>query len=185
MKWLLYAVGGLLAVVALAVVVLLAISKDQSRLDATIEIARPPDVVFAWVTEPERVKQWLGWLVEIRTVTPQQGQPGARQVWVMEDRNNNNQRMEIMTEFIEFSAPRRATAKVSAAEGFTGTVVYDLQPVGSDRTRLHYTGTYEFEIWLAKVLEPLITRSAQDKLDEDLARLKQQVESDAQVAQER
>ena len=74
----LYAGGGSIngeASVERAVVVLLAISKDQSRLDATIEIARPPDVVFAWVTEPARVKQWLGWLVEIRPVISGGAQP--------------------------------------------------------------------------------------------------------------
>ena len=184
MKWLIYTVGGVIALVGVAVVVLLALGRDQSRLQATIEIAQPPDVVFAWVTEPDRVKQWLGWLVEIRSATPQ-AVSGARQVWVMEDRNNNNQRMEILTEFVEVDAPRKVTTKVSAAEGFTGTAAFDLQPVESNRTLLHYTATYDFELWLAKLLEPVITRSAQQKLDEDLARLKQQVESGAHVAQGR
>jgi carbon monoxide dehydrogenase subunit G len=179
MKWLLYVVAGLVAVVVLAVVVLLVLQKGESRLVATIDVARPPEVVFAWVTEPERVKRWIGWLKEIRNVTPEQGAVGARQVWVMEDRNNNNQLMEIDTEFVGYQPPTALTARVSATEGFTGTITYGLEPLGNGQTRLRYEGAYEFDHWLAKLLEPVITRSAQQKLDEDLARLKQQAEAEA------
>ena len=182
MRWLLYGVAALVAVVALAVVVLLAMGSSESRLSATVEVARPADVVFEWISQPEHVKQWLGWLVEIRPVTPQQGQVGARQVWVMEDRNNNNQLMEIHTEYVDYRAPQSLTTRLSAAEGFTGTVEYRLEPVDDRRTRLHYVGFYQFDHWLARLLEPLITRSAQQKLEEDLARLKAKAEGAAGVA---
>ena len=35
-----------------------------------------------------------------------------------------------------------------------------------------------YEHWLAKLLEPVISRSAQQKLEEDLQRLKQQAEAE-------
>ena len=179
MKWLLYGIAALLTVVVVAVVVLLAIGSSESRLSASVEVARPADVVFEWISEPQHVKQWLGWLVEIRAVTPQQGQVGARQVWVMEDRNNNNQLMEIQTEYVEYRSPDVLTARLAAAAGFTGTVEYRLHAMGSDRTRLDYVASYHFEHPLARLLEPLITRSAQQKLEDDLARLKQRAESSA------
>ena len=75
MKWVMYGVGGLLALVLLAVIVLLAMGggRGESTLGSTVEIARPASVVFRWVTEPARIKTWLGWLVEIRELggTPQ------------------------------------------------------------------------------------------------------------------
>jgi carbon monoxide dehydrogenase subunit G len=178
MKWLLYLVVGVVTVLALAVVVLLAVSRGESRLTASIDINRPPDVVFAWISEPERVRAWVGWLVEIRPLTPQQAQIGAKQVWVMEDRNNNNQLMDIESEIVGLRPPQAMSTRVRAAEGFTGTVDYDLESLGPERTRLNYVASYQFHHWLAKLLEPVIRRSAQQKLEEDLARLKQKAEAE-------
>jgi hypothetical protein len=62
MKMLLYALGAVVGVILIAVVTLLAVGRSESTLTASIEVARPPAVVFAWVSEPERVKRWLGWL---------------------------------------------------------------------------------------------------------------------------
>jgi uncharacterized protein YndB with AHSA1/START domain len=184
MKWLMYFVAGVVALLVLAVVVLLVLGRGDSRLAASVEIARPADVVFEWVTEPERVRAWVGWLVEIRPVTPQQAQVGARQVWVMEDRNNNNQLMNIESEIVAYQPPRAVSAQVSAIEGFTGTVEYAIEPLGPDRARLQYTAAYQFHHWLATLLKPVITRAAQQKLEEDLARLKQKAEADvAGIAQ--
>ncbi len=180
MKWVLYLFASLVGLVGLAVIVLLIMGggRGEARLIASVDIARPADVVFTWITEPERVKSWVGWLVEIRSMTPHTAGVGARQVWVMEDRNNNNQRMNINSEVTRLDPDRLLETRLDAPEGFTGTIVYQLQPVDTNRTRLTYTGDYKYEHWLAKLLEPLITRSAQHKLEEDVARLKQKAEAE-------
>ena len=180
MRWLLYtaaAVGGL---VVLAVGVLLVIGggRGQGEFDASVDIARPAPVVFTWITEPERVKSWVGWMVDIRDLTPGRTGVGAREVWVMEDRNNNNQRMDIEAEVTRLEADRLLEARLSAPEGFTGTVTYQLEPLDANRTRLVYRGRFQYHHWLAKLLEPVITRSAQQKLEEDLDRLKQKAEAE-------
>ena len=179
MKWLLYLGRGLVGLVVLAVVILLALGggRGTSRLGASVDVDRPPEVVFAWITEPDRLREWVGWLVEIRPLTAPPLQSGAREIWVMEDRNNNNQRMEIETEIVEYRPNEAVTARLTAAEGFTGRVAYGLIPLGPDGTRLTYAADYDFHHWLAKLLNPVITRSAQQKLEEDLARLKQQAEA--------
>jgi carbon monoxide dehydrogenase subunit G len=180
MKWLLYGLLGVVGVVMLALLVLLMLggARGESRLQATIEIARPAPVVFDWITHPSRVQAWVGWLVEIQSLTPGESAVGSREVWVMEDRNNNNQRMEIRSEIIGLEKDRSLTARLHAEGGFEGTVSYALEPLGPDRTRLQYLGDYKFEHWLAKLLEPVISRSAQQKLEEDLARLKQLAEAE-------
>jgi uncharacterized membrane protein len=185
MKWLLYLVAGVLGLVVVTVAALLTLSRGESRLAAAIDIATPASVVFAHVREPEHVKSWLSWMVEIRQLTPGIHGVGAREIWVMEDRNNNNQRMEIHAEVVGYEENRRLASKVSAAEGFEGMVEFALEPLGETHTRLRYDASYTFHHWLARLLEPLITRSAQQKLDEDLARLKQQAEAAASVAQAR
>jgi hypothetical protein len=179
MRWLLYGVAAIAGIVMLAVIVLLMLGgfRGESRLQATIEIARPAPVVLDWITEPSRVQSWVGWLIEIQPLTPGEPAVGSRELWVMEDRNNNNQRMEIESEVTSLDHGRALTARVHSAGGFDGTVSYALEPMSADRTRLQYLADYKFEHWLAKLLEPVISRSAQQKLEEDLARLKQLAEA--------
>jgi uncharacterized protein YndB with AHSA1/START domain len=180
MKWVLYIIAALAGIVILAVIALLVIGggRGEAQLTTSVEIARPAPVVFRWITEPERVKAWVGWLVDIRPLTPGQAGIGAREVWVMEDRNNNSQRMDIESQVTRLEADRLVESRLSAAEAFTGTVTYELQPVDANHTRLTYRGTFKYEHWLAKLLEPVITRSARQKLEEDLLRLKQKAEAE-------
>jgi uncharacterized protein YndB with AHSA1/START domain len=178
MKWVLYILAGLGGLLVLAVATLIALGSRSSagRFETTVEIAQPAPVVFEWISEPARLKAWVGWLIDVQQVTPGTG-VGSREVWVMEDRNNNNQRMDIATEITKHEPDRVLEARVSAAEGFTGEVRYELESADSSKTRLTYTANYKFDHWLAKLLEPVISRSAQQKLEEDLKRLKQQVEA--------
>lgn len=180
MKWLLYVGAGVLGLVVLAVAVLLVLgARSENRISASVEIARPASAVFTWITDPPRLQSWIGWLVEIQNVTPQQAQVGARQVWVMEDRNNNNARMNIATEIVTYRPDQKLQARLNAPGAFSGSVDYGLEPLGPDRTRLNYSMSYEYEHWLAKLLEPVIARSARQKLEEDLARLKEKAEAEA------
>ena len=180
MKWVVYTLAAVGGVIVLGLVALLAIGggRGQSELEASIEIARPTRVVFNWITEPARVKSWVGWLVEIKSLTPGATAVGSRDVWVMEDRNNGNQRMDIAAEVTRLEPERLIETRLEAAEGFTGVVTYELEPLDADRTRLRYRGAYTFHHWLARIFEPVISRSAQQKLDDDLARLKQHAEAE-------
>lgn len=179
MRWFKFALLGVIGIVAIPIIVLLFLGggRGVARHVVSVDIARPAPTVFAWVSRPERLESWVGWLVDVRDLTPGQPGVGARQVWVMEDRNNDNQRMDIESEIVGYEPDRLLVARVSAAEGFTGEVRYELEPMDGNRTRLTYRASYQYEHWLAKLLEPVISRSAQQKLEEDIARLKQQVEA--------
>jgi len=96
----------------------------------------------------------------------------------MEDRNNNNQRMDIEAQVTRFEPDRLLAAHLAVPAAFTGDVSYEQQPVDGKRTRLVYRGNFKYEHWLAKLLEPLISRSARQKLEGDLARLKQHAEAE-------
>ena len=180
MRWILYLLAGVVGLVVLAVIVLLVIggARGDAQFVRSVEIARPAAVVFRWISEPERLKSWVGWLVEIQTLTPAPATVGARSVWVMEDRNNNNQRMDIHTEVTRVESDRLLETKIEAREGFTGIVTYELQPIDAQRTHLTYRASFQYHHWLAKLLEPVISRSANQKLQEDLQRLKQKAEAE-------
>ena len=179
MKYVLWTLGGLAVVVVLAVLglYLYGMRGNAGRLHAEQTIAAAPAELWPWLRDGEKLKSWVGWLVEVRIADPGGDGFGTRQIWVMEDRNNNNQLMDIATEITRHEADRVLEAKVSAAEGFTGDVRYELEPMDTSKTKLTYRAHYKFDHWLAKLLEPIISRSAQQKLEEDLQRLKQQVEA--------
>ena len=180
MKWLLYILAGVVGLVLLAVVVLLIIGggRGEAQLVTSVEIARPASIVFKWITEPPRVKSWVGWLVDIQSLTPGKEGVGAREVWVMEDRNNNNQRMDIQSEVTRYEADRLVQARLTVPQGFNGMVTYEIEPLDANRSKLTYRADFKYEHWLAKLMEPVITRSAKQKLEEDLARLKQKAEAE-------
>jgi uncharacterized protein YndB with AHSA1/START domain len=180
MRWVVYAAGALLALVVVAVVVLLALggARGQARHVRTLEIDRPAAVVFTWITEPDRLESWVGWLVEVQGDRAMEIVPGRTQVWVMEDRNNNNQRMNIHTVVTRVERDRLLEAQLNIPGTATGTVTYELQPLDSKRTHLTYRATYQYQHWLARLLEPVISRAAEQKLGEDLNRLKERVEAE-------
>ena len=88
MKWIVRIVGTLLALGVVCVLGLFIASnrRDAGRMRGSVDIERSPDEVWAWLTEPEKLKQWVGWLVEIRpdTTKPHQG-IGARDTWILDD----------------------------------------------------------------------------------------------------
>jgi uncharacterized membrane protein len=179
-KWLRYLLAGVAGVVLLVLIFLVAVGggRGEARHVRSVQIARPVNVVFSWMTEPARMRSWLGSIVEIRPLTPPPMAAGSRQIWVMEDRDNGNQRMEMEIAVTRFEPNQLFEAQLSVPGRFTGTVIYELQPIDAHRTHLTYRATYHYEHWLAKLFEPIVSRSAQQKLEQDLARLKQQAEAE-------
>ncbi len=172
MKWVLRILGGLIGVLVLGVVVLFAMSQraNAGKMHNSIELNAPAERVWAWVTDPGKLPQWVSWLVEVR---------GERKncVWVMRDENNGGQIMEIHSTVVEDAPPHRFRANLSAAEGFDGEATYEITDLGGGRVRLDINAAYRFNMWLAKLMEPVIMPSAEKKMLRDLATLKSKVEA--------
>lgn len=175
-KW---GVAGLLGVVLLAVAVLFAMGRREGagRNDYTLEIARPPDVVYAWISDPPKLKQWVTWLVDVRRDPPGPDGVVRREVWVMDDPNTKS-RMELETTMMRAEPPRLVEATVSVPGTFNGTVSYTLEPVGASRTRLSYRSHFSYAGWFFQLLEPLVTPEAQKKLVSDLETLRRLAEAE-------
>jgi uncharacterized protein YndB with AHSA1/START domain len=172
MKKLLRGLGILAGVVALLVVVLLALGMREGAgtVRASLEIGRPVAQVWPWLHDPEKLKAWVGWLLEVKQESP------TRQIWVMEDRNNKNARMEMTCDIITDEKPRRMVVQVSVPGGFEGETVFTLTPLGPERTKLEQTGKFSFDHWFAKLMTPVIVYSAGNKVADDLAGLKAELE---------
>jgi uncharacterized protein (TIGR03067 family) len=172
MKWVLRVLMGIAAVLVLAGATLwgMGLRKDAGVMHASIEIARPPVVVWRWITDSDKLKAWVGWLVEIREVGPH------HDVWVMEDRNNGNARVEIDGTSTLEDAPRRLEAHTVTAGQFEGDESFLLTDLGG-RTRLEMVSSFHFSHWFARLMEPVISYEAHAKMVDDLARLKTKVET--------
>ncbi|MFN7962707.1 MAG: SRPBCC family protein [Thermoanaerobaculia bacterium] len=171
MRWLLYILGGLFGLIVLAVVALLIAGAraNAGRLLYTVEVPLPPSAVWPWLTETEKLKQWIGWVDEIRPLNPEVQGVGARELFVMSDPNMKG-KMEMEVETTVFEPPHHVTVKVGVPKGFTGSVDYLLTDLGG-RTRIDYDGQFRYDHWFARLMEPLVTPQARKKVAEDLDRL--------------
>ena len=92
MKWVKIAacVLAALIVLPLAGLAIANAGADSNRIAASLVIHQKPEVVWPWLFKPDKVKQWVTWLVEIREKGEGEPAVGQSSVWVMEDRNNGN-----------------------------------------------------------------------------------------------
>lgn len=177
MKWLIRIVGGLVALVLLCVLGLwlAGMRPGAGETHSVVEIARPPEVVWAWVTTPDSLKQWVSWLDEVRLDTPGVSGVGARETWFMND-PNLKRRVALQSEVIAYDAPRMVTVRLGAREAFSGEASFTLTPTATG-TRLETRGRWEYVEPFAKLMEPLITPEALKKERMDFATLKRLAEA--------
>ena len=175
MKWLKYGAIGLFSLLALAVVVFLVMGRRQGagETSVTVEINKPPAVVWTWLEDKDKFKQWVSWTVDVKDEGPN-GVGGKRRV-SMRDPNMDNQIIHIDTVTAEYQHPTHIRVNMSSAIGFDGYVTYDLVDLGG-RTRLTQFGKFTYSDWFANLLEPLVTPQAKAKDEADLATLKRLAE---------
>ena len=164
----------IVGLIAIAFVTLLVMGSrpDADRMAGSIDIAKPPLTVWAYVEEPDKLKSWISWVVEVRDETPGRRGVGSRYVLVMEDRNNGNVRMNVAHEVVAYDESRRKTMRLSTPGMFSGVGTYTLQDLGNGQTRLAEDSRYHFDNWFARLMTPLVMSAAHKKMVEDLQRLK-------------
>jgi carbon monoxide dehydrogenase subunit G len=179
MRWFLYAVGGLVGLILLGVLALalLGLRPGAGVVTSQIEIERPPQEIWPWLTEGEKIKQWVSWLVEVHDLTPGVEGVGARTRWVLIDPNLNDQRVEIFGECTAWEPPLVSTMRLESPEMFTGTATHRLVDLGEAGARLEYESEFRMSHWAARLFEPLVTPQARKKAEDDMAKLKELAES--------
>jgi uncharacterized protein YndB with AHSA1/START domain len=163
-------------VVAVLVLMLLGRRDGAGTVSANIEINRPAAEVWPWVIEPEKLKSWVSGMLEIEHLTPGEPRVGSRGRAVVVDPKQPNVRFNVESEINAIQPPSALTITLHAPEGFHGVVHYQLEGSGGS-TRLTCIGEFKFERWFAKLMEPVITSSAQKKLESDLRILRSKAEA--------
>ncbi len=143
----------------------------------TIEIDAPPEDVFYFLEEGERLKEWLPNLVEHEDLEVTENKVGstARQVFL-----ENGRRMEMLGTTTAFEANRRLKAEVSG-KAFDLMVDYHLEDLGG-RTSVRQDAEVRFKGFLrfiGPIMVPFMKKSADKKNDETFNKLKELAEARA------
>jgi uncharacterized protein YndB with AHSA1/START domain len=180
-KWTKVVLLALAAIIVLPLVALLiaGVLPGSDRMVTSIVFHQKPETIWPWLFQPDKVKAWVSWLVEVRDQGTGEPAVGQSSVWVVEDRNNGNARMEV-TGTVEAVEPnRRIAIRLSAPSGFHGTNVYTLTPLPDGTTRLESDSHYVFDSAFARFMSPLIYWQAKKKMLSDLAQLRACLEGGA------
>jgi uncharacterized protein YndB with AHSA1/START domain len=183
MKWVkrIAIVLAVLLIVPMATLLVLGHRKNAGVAQAAAEIDAPPDQVWTWLDDGDKLKQWVSWMVDVKYPDPQRTNGlGASHVLVMKDENNGGMLMRIVSKYSEYAPPSRMTVQVGDTEGmFTGAETYLLTDLGNGRTRLEVRGRFHYSQWFANLMEPLITPQAEKNMAMDMAHLKRLAEAKA------
>jgi uncharacterized protein YndB with AHSA1/START domain len=138
-----------------------------------VEIDAPPAEVFPWLAASERRCEWMGALTESEPLTDGEPTLGSRFRDVFED---FGRRVELEAEIVELEPPRAMTVKL-VSKVFDAKSSQRLEELDGGRTRLTAVIETEYKQRAARLAAPVVTRHAQKRLEQDLARLKELVES--------
>jgi len=179
MKYVLRIGGAIVAVLLIGAAGLWIASnrRDAGRMRASVEIERAPEEIWPWITEPEQLPQWVGWLAEVKpdTTTPAEG-IGHRETWVMNDPRAKGKLLVPGTVTL-WEPPDQVGMHVEVPGAFDGDVLYTLTDLGNGKTRVEQDGRFTYASKVVSLLEPVLTPDAMRKMFDDMKRLKDKVES--------
>jgi uncharacterized protein YndB with AHSA1/START domain len=185
MKWVkrIAIVLAVLLIVPIAALLVLGHRSNAGIAQASVEINASPDQLWTWLDDGDKLKQWVSWMVDVKYPDPQKTHGlGAKRIWTMKDENNGGMLMQIAVTCTEYAPPSRMTVRIADAEGyFNGEASYRLVDLGNGRTRVEVRERAHYTVWMASLMEPLITPQAEKKMVMDAARLKQLVETKAEA----
>jgi uncharacterized protein YndB with AHSA1/START domain len=139
----------------------------------SVEIAKSPQEVFAYLDDLERHGEWQGQIVEVVSVSDGPTRVGSR---ATEKRRVPGGPREFTYEIVEHDPPRKVSFRVlnGPVRAF-GTVT--VEPL-ADGASSRFTLELDFEgHGVGKLLAPLARRDAGKRVPEDQARLKERLEA--------
>ena len=141
----------------------------------SVEIARSPEDVFAYVGDLSRHGEWQAQIVDVQVDTEGTTRVGSR---ATETRRVPGGERKLTYEITEWDPPRRASFRgQNGPIRAVGTMTSE--PVG-DGSRSRVTLELDFEgHGLGKLLLPLVRRDARKQVPQDQARLKERLEGGA------
>ena len=137
----------------------------------SVEIDRSPAEVFPWLLEEEKVPRWTGNLESYERLDG--GGPLARGSRVRQVLEVSGRRIDVELEITRYDPPSGAETRFST-NGIEVVNAYSLAPTGAG-TRLTQSVDAKPSGFAARMLVPVIQPRLEEKLTQDLERLRAQL----------
>jgi uncharacterized protein YndB with AHSA1/START domain len=144
------------------------------RNEHTIEIDRPPSVVFPYLAASDQRRRWMAKLVQSEELTDGPAKLGTRFRDVFEDHGH---RIELTAEIVDWRPSERIVIDLRS-NAVHATSTQALEELNAGRARLTATIESEYKSFAARLAAGVVTRHAQAQLEQDLENLKRLVESE-------
>jgi uncharacterized protein YndB with AHSA1/START domain len=132
----------------------------------TVEIPRPPEEVFPWLLEEDKVPRWTSHLETYKALDGSLG-AGSRVRQVLEV---SGRRIDVELEITGYDPPRAAQTRFST-NGIEVVNAYALEASGGG-TRLTQSVDAKPSGLTARLLVPVVQPRLEEKLTQDLERLR-------------
>jgi uncharacterized protein YndB with AHSA1/START domain len=136
----------------------------------TVEIARPPAEVFPWLLEEDKVPQWTGHLQRYEQLDGAELGRGSRVRQVLEV---SGRTIDVELEVTAYEPPSGAQTRF-ATNGIDVVSSYALEAAGAG-TRLTQSLEAKASGLTARMLLPVVQPRLEEKLTQDLERLREQL----------
>ena len=146
------------------------------RIEEIVEIDRPPEEVFSYVTNPENLPEWSNLVLEVRRETEGRLQEGERFTTVAKFLGR---RFETPFEVSDHEPHRRHSDR-SRGGPFEQEYTYALEETGGGVTRLTYVAEGEPGGFF-RLVGPLLERAGRRQFRADLQSLKDMLEAQAET----
>jgi len=143
------------------------------RIEEIVEIDRPPEEIFSYVTNPENLPEWSSLVLEVRKEAEGDQQQGDRFTTVAKFLGR---RFETPFEVSDHE-PHRRHSDSSRGGPFEQEYIYTLEETGEGGTRLTYVAQGEPGGFF-RLVGPLLERAGRRQFRADLQSLKDMLEAD-------
>ena len=137
------------------------------RCESTVVVGKPPEAVFPWLVDVDKVPQWMTGLERYEPVESGPLHVGSK---IRQQLVVSGQRLAFDLEVTELSPPRRAVLRFEGS-GFRAANEYTVRDSGSG-ANVTWVISGDATSFKAKLLVPMVQAKLQEKLETDLARLR-------------
>jgi carbon monoxide dehydrogenase subunit G len=136
------------------------------RCESTVMVPAPPDRVFPWLIEADKVPRWQSGLRRYERADAGPLRLGSR---IHEDLEVSGYSLKLELEVVRLDPPGRADLRFEGS-GFRAVNEYTVSPAAGG-SRVTWAIEGDATSFKARLIVPMVQSKLQDKLDGDLARL--------------
>ena len=138
------------------------------RCESTVTIAKPPEDVFPWLIEADKVPQWMTGLERYEPLEPGPLTVGSR---IHQELVVSGQHLKFELHVVRLEPPSAAELRF-AGSGFKASNEYTVTQADGAGSAVTWVIAGETTSIKAKLLVPMVQAKLEEKLDTDLVRLR-------------